>query len=321
MKQPIKLGVSLYSFSTEYIHEKLDLEGILKKVHDMGYKGIEIVAAQMVPEYPYPSDEWLLYLKNLLEKYELEPVCWSAYIDMGIRTDRDLTEDEIVQFTINDLIYAQKAGFKLVRTQHAITPEIFRKMIPVCKMMNMKLAIEMHHPHHPEVPVWKEYLDLMKHEGKGILGVVPDFSIFQKHPHQLYLNQAIEFGCRQEALDKIVKIHDAGGDWNLIEQGDFTEIEQHTAKEMFEKFSAPARIEQLKDMIECTFYFHGKFYYLDNDDHDVCIPYEKIIKEIRNLGYEGYIASEYEGHHFDETVDSEIQLKHFVEMNTKLLTC
>ncbi len=30
MTQTIKLGVSLYSFSTEYIHEKLDLEGILK---------------------------------------------------------------------------------------------------------------------------------------------------------------------------------------------------------------------------------------------------------------------------------------------------
>ncbi len=26
MKQDIKLGISLYSFSTEYIHEKLDLE-------------------------------------------------------------------------------------------------------------------------------------------------------------------------------------------------------------------------------------------------------------------------------------------------------
>ena len=69
MTQTIKLGVSLYSFSTEYIHEKLDLEGILKKVHDMGYKGVEIVAAQMVPEYPYPSDEWLLDFKKLLDKY------------------------------------------------------------------------------------------------------------------------------------------------------------------------------------------------------------------------------------------------------------
>ena len=319
MKQDIKLGISLYSFSTEYIHEKLDLEGVLKKAKDMGYEGIEIVAAQMVPEYPYPSDNWLAEFKSLLEKYELEPVCWSAYIDMGIRTDRDLTEEEIIQFTKNDLIYAKKAGFPMVRTQHAISPDIFRKMIPFCKKLGMKLTIEMHHPHHPEVPVWKEYFSIMKNEGRGVLGFVPDFSIFQKHTHQLYIDQAISFGCRKDKIQEITELHKKGGDLDRILTGDFNEIEKHTAEEMFAKFSAPARIEQLKDIIDCAFYIHGKFYYLDNDEHDECIPFEEIVTTIRDLGYKGYIASEYEGHHFDETIDSEEQLKHFVALNTKIL--
>ncbi len=319
MNQNIKLGVSLYSFSTEYVGEKLDLEGVLQKAKNMGYQGIEIVAAQMVPEYPNPSDEWLAYFKGLLEKYELEPVCWSAYIDMGIRNDRDLTEEEIIQFTVNDLIYAKKAGFPLVRTQHAISPKIFRAMIPFCKKLGMKLTIEMHHPHHPEVPVWKEYFDIMKHEGKGILGFVPDFSIFQHHPHQLYINQALDFGCRPEKLDEIIKNHDAGADMSVIDNGDFTDFEKEVAHEMAEKFNAPARIEQLKDVIDCVFYIHGKFYYLDNDEHDVCIPYEDVVTTIRDLGYKGYIASEYEGHHFDASIDSEEQLRHFVAMNTKIL--
>ena len=236
MKQDIKLGISLYSFSTEYIHEKLDLEGVLKKAKDMGYEGIEIVAAQMVPEYPYPSDNWLAEFKSLLEKYELEPVCWSAYIDMGIRTDRDLTEEEIIQFTKNDLIYAKKAGFPMVRTQHAISPDIFRKMIPFCKKLGMKLTIEMHHPHHPEVPVWKEYFSIMKNEGRGVLGFVPDFSIFQKYPHQLYIDQAISFGCRKDKIQEITELHKKGGDLDRILNGDFNEIEKHTAEEMFAKF-------------------------------------------------------------------------------------
>ncbi len=46
---------------------------------------------------------------------------------MGIRTDENLTEEEIIQFTKNDLIYAKKAGFPMVRTQHAISPDIFQK--------------------------------------------------------------------------------------------------------------------------------------------------------------------------------------------------
>jgi len=319
MNNDIKLGISLYSFSTEYIHEKIDFEGLLKKASEMGYKGIELVAAQMVPEYPYPSDEWLDMCKGLMEKYNLEPVCWSAYIDMGIRSDRDLTEDEIIQYTVNDLIYAKKAGFQMVRTQHAISPSIFRKMIPFCKKLGMKLTIEMHHPHHPEVPVWKEFFEIMKGEGKGVLGFVPDFSIFQTMPHKLYLDQAISMGCRQDKLDEIIELHKKGGDMKLVNAGEFNNIEKHVAQEMFVKFSAPAKIEQLKDIIDIVFYIHGKFYFLDNDDHDPCIPFEEIVTEIKNLGFKGYIASEYEGHHFDETVDSEVQLRHFVALNNKIL--
>lgn len=315
----IKLGISLYSFSTEYIHEKLDFEGVLKKARDMGYQGVEIVAAQMVPGYPYPTDEWLAQCKALLAKYALEPVCWSAYIDMGIRSDRDLTEEEIIQFTVNDLIYAKKAGFPLVRTQHAISPKIFKQMIPFCKELGVKLTIEMHHPHHPEVPVWKEYFDIMKNEGKGVLGFVPDFSIFQTMPHKLYLDQAVSFGCRPEKLAEIVELHRQKADYSVVANGDYNEIEKHTAEEMFGKFSAPAKIEQWKDIIDCAFYMHGKFYYLDNDDHDPCIPFEEIVAEIKRLGYKGYIASEYEGHHFDETIDSEEQLRHFVALMTKNL--
>lgn len=319
MNNDIKLGVSLYSFSKEYIQEKLDLEGVLKKTHDMGYKGVEIVAAQMVPEYPYPSDEWLYMFRDLLKKYDLEPVCWSAYIDMGIRSDRDLSEDEIFQFTLNDLIYAKKAGFPIVRTQHAISPKVFRQMIPYCKELGVKLTIEMHHPHHPEVPVWKEYFEIMRNEGKGVLGFVPDFSIFQTTPHKLYLEQAVNDGCRPEKLEEIVKLHQTTKDLDAVKNGDFNEQEKFVAEEMFGKFTAPAKISQIKDFIDCAFYIHGKFYYLDNDDHDPCIPYEEIIAEIKKAGYKGYIASEFEGHHFDDIIDSEKQLRHFVALNTKLL--
>lgn len=319
MNNDIKLGVSLYSFSTEYIQEKLDLEGVLKKTHDMGYKGVEIVAAQMVPEYPYPSGEWLYMFRDLLKKYDLEPVCWSAYIDMGIRSDRDLSEDEIFQFTLNDLIYAKKAGFPIVRTQHAISPKVFRQMIPYCKELGVKLTIEMHHPHHPEVPVWKEYFEIMRNEGKGVLGFVPDFSIFQTTPHKLYLEQAVNDGCRPEKLEEIVKLHQTTKDLDAVKNGDFNEQEKFVAEEMFGKFTAPAKISQIKDFIDCAFYIHGKFYYLDNDDHDPCIPYEEIIAEIKKAGYKGYIASEFEGHHFDDIIDSEKQLRHFVALNTKLL--
>jgi sugar phosphate isomerase/epimerase len=318
MNNKIKLGVSLYSFSSEYINVKLSLEDILARVKSMGYKGIELVAAQMVPDYPNPSEKWLIELKELLDKYELQPVCWSAYIDMGLRSDRDLSESEIIQFTINDMIYAKKAGFPLVRTQYSISPEIMRKMIPYCKSLNMKLAIEMHHPHHPEVPVWKEYIALMKGEGKGWLGMVPDCGIFQNHPHQLYIDQALEMGFREDKLNRVIELHDVDTPIDMVLEG-LNDVEKRITKELYETFNHPATVEQLKDIIDISFYIHGKFYYLEEGKNDACIPYHQILPEIRELGYEGFIACEYEGHHFTDELDTAEQLNRYVNMNKRIL--
>ena len=84
MENKIKIGCTIYSFSYFYDLRLMDLEEILKKTHEMGYEGIEIVAAQMTPEYPNVSDAWIEEFKALLDKYQLHLVSWSAYIDMGI---------------------------------------------------------------------------------------------------------------------------------------------------------------------------------------------------------------------------------------------
>lgn len=315
----IKLGVSLYSLSSEYTTEKLDLEGCLAKVKELGYEGIEIVAAQMVPGYPYPTDEWLNEFKSLLKKYELQPVCWSAYIDMGIRSDRDLTEEEIIQFTVNDLIYAKKAGFPLVRTQHAISPKLFKQMIPYCMDFDVKLAIEMHHPHHLHVPVWQEFLEICNKEGNGYLGVVPDFGIFQRTPHKLYIDQAISNGFREEKLNEIIKLHTKEVPLEKVLKGELTLVEKAITEELYHKFNHPAAFEDLKELLPHTFYMHGKFYYLEENEDDKCIPYAELLPLIRDMGYKGYIASEYEGHHFTNKVSSAEQLKRHVAMEKRIL--
>jgi len=162
MKRDIELCLTLYALSAEYTTGRLDLEGCLMKAFEMGYTGIELVACQMIPEYPHPSKEWMDEFKGLLRKYDLRAVCYSAYVDMGAHSDRDLNEEEIIQTTINDMRYAKYMGFQLVRTQHAISPAIYKKMQSYAKKIGIILAIEMHAPHNPEVPVWKEYLEIMK---------------------------------------------------------------------------------------------------------------------------------------------------------------
>ena len=319
MADKIRYGVTLYSYSNEYVNGILSFEEILRTVKAQGYTGIELVASQMVPGYPYPSDEWLAQLKALLEEIGLEPVCWSAYIDMGIRSDRDLTEDEIIQFTVNDLICAKKAGFPMVRTQHAISPKIFRKMIPFCKQLDMTLTIEMHHPHPPEVPVWTELIEIMRGEGKGVLGFVPDMSIFQNHPHEPGIQEALNEGCRKEVLDAMLEKHATQRPREEILAGDLSKIEQFYGAQLIEDYDGATQVEQLRELMDCVFYMHGKFYYINDNLEEIAIPYQEILTMVKDSGYEGYIACEYEGHHFDTQISAVDQLDRYVAMCDHIL--
>lgn len=314
----IQLSASLYSLSSYYVKGIFTLEECLKAIRDYGFHGIEIVAAQMVPEYPNPSDKWLGNFRELLAKYDLKPICYSAYIDYGIRSDRDLNEEEIIQFTVNDMIYAKKAGFGLVRTQHSISPEIYEKMIPYCEKLDMKLAIEMHHPHHPHVSVWEKYIELMNTKGNGYLGVVPDFSIFQVRPHKLLVERLKKAGFREDRLDKVLMLHGRREPLSEALKLDLNRLEAEFTESIYEKFN-PTNIDELSTLIPVTPYIHGKFYYLENGDADECIPYEKILPKIKELGYEGYIAAEYEGHHFNMEIDVPEQLKRYAALCSKYL--
>ncbi|HHV12477.1 MAG TPA: TIM barrel protein [Clostridiales bacterium] len=319
MAGKVKLGISLFSLTPLFVTRQWDLERCLKEVHEMGYEGIEVVAAQMVPNYPYPSDEWIQDFKGLLKKYELTLVTWSAYIDMGIRADRDLTEEEIIQYTRNDMIYAKKAGAQMVRTQHAISPKIYKRMLPFCKEIGVKLVIEMHSPHHPEVDVWKEYLEIMRDPAsEGYFGVVPDFGIFQFTPHKIAIDSYLEGGCRKEALDKIIMEHESGRSLEeIINAGDYTEYEKGVIADIKHKFSAPAKVGDLAKLLSCTPYIHGKFHYLEKNCEDSTIPYGELMESIKNSGFEGYIACEYEGHRFD--IDPKEQINRFAIMIDKML--
>lgn len=313
MKKDIELGITLYSLTFDYITGKLNLEGCLKRAKEMGYKGIEIVASMMMPEYPWPSDEWIKKFRDLVAKYELEPVCYSAYVDMGLRSDRDLNEDEIIQFTINDMIAAKKMGFPIVRSQYSMSAAVMEKMIPYAKKLGIKLCVELHFPHNPEVPLWKDFLDLMEQKGEGWLGVVPDMGIFQEKPHALYLRQARDMGFREEKLQQVLKMHSDGEKIDDVLQIGLTDTEKGIVKEMFGTFH-PANLSYLDRLVANAPYIHGKFYYIDENCRDNCIPYHKILPYIQKLGFKGYIASEYEGHHFYDDVNPTEQLSRFVKM-------
>ena len=91
----VKTGITLFSLGTPYLKGELDLEGVIRTAAELGAEGYEIVATQMIPSYPFVSDEFVEFINKCKEKYGIGPICYSANMDRGMLKDRDLTEDEV----------------------------------------------------------------------------------------------------------------------------------------------------------------------------------------------------------------------------------
>lgn len=319
MYDKLKIGACIYSYAKLFFSKEYNVDALIREAKDNGFTGVTIVAAQFADNYPHIKDEWLEDLKNSMKKYQMDPVSWEAYIDMGMREDRDLTEAEILEFTRNDIVYAKKAGFDMVKTQQSISPKLFREMLPFCKKMGVKLCIEIHFPHNIHLPLWQEYLQIMS-ESDGYLGIAPDMSIFQNYPHKLHIDQALEDPeCRPEKIQAILDHWDVSKGNAALEGLGLNEREQMYGEEFYEKNGVPSDPEDLRLMLPYSHMLHGKFYYLGEDEIDHCIPYEPIMKVVKDYGYEGYICAEYEGHHFSVNEDERVQMTRYQNMVAKLL--
>ena len=178
MKHSMKFGICLDNFSDDFVRRKATLEDIVKVSAKLGYQGIEFTPAQMIPSYPEITDRDIEQLKDLLSKYHMEPFCWNIYLDTGAITGRDLSENEIHKAVMHNLIYAKKAGFPVIKTSRAITAKIFHKMIPLCRDLDMKLALEIDTTTSAAKECCKddiqEFVRIIHSEGEGQTGVMLD---------------------------------------------------------------------------------------------------------------------------------------------------
>ncbi len=95
----IKLATSLFSFAYEWNSGKYSFEDVIAETRkrDLG-TGLEIIGFQSLRGFPYISDETEKEVKNLLDKYEFEPVALDANIDVGIKRHAKMSIDETVEY-------------------------------------------------------------------------------------------------------------------------------------------------------------------------------------------------------------------------------
>jgi sugar phosphate isomerase/epimerase len=317
----IYLGATLFCFTKEYANGTFSFEDCVRKAAECGVEGYEIVATQMIPSYPHISDDFLGQVWHCREKYGIGPVCYAANTDTGMLPNRDLNDGELFAATLTDLESAHKLGCKVMRVQYLLGPEVLKRLIPYAEMYDIKIGVEIHNPETPSTPAIQKYLTVIKESGSKHIGFVPDFGFLATAPNVPHLNRALAAGATKEMLEMAAQLRSENVPldeaWKKL-----TEAKVHPAvfgalqgMYGFVQFSKNPDFEGLKSIVPYTFEYHGKFHWLDKDNREPSIPYEKILPIIKASDFSGYIMAEFEN---EADLDGYKMLKNFLAMERNI---
>ena len=116
MDYKIGRSVSLYSYQEEYYLGKMNLEDCIREVSKTGATGIELLAEQMVDDFPVITPEFKDQWFGWMDKYGTEPTCYDAFLENHIYDNRTLTLKEQIKMMERDIKIAGELGFKTLRT-------------------------------------------------------------------------------------------------------------------------------------------------------------------------------------------------------------
>ncbi|WP_396644425.1 DUF6379 domain-containing protein [Microbacterium sp.] len=268
---PFQYGVSLYSYMSDF-GTVMDLETAMASIADIGATGLEILGEAHIPNYPNPSDEWVDQWFALLQKYGLEPTNYGSWIDTRLHSSgpngRDMTVEEGAAALQRDLRLAKRLGFRFVRPKigvvssdlipHPIWTEAVEASLPLAEELDVIICPEIHSPTPIKHEVVDDYIALIRRTGTKHFGLLLDTGIFQDRPIPLKPGELP--GQRPAFLDGI-----------HVDPND------------------------VFDVIDDVVFIQAKFHDIDEELDDKQIPWEPVLRALKDAGYTGYLSSEYEG--------------------------
>jgi sugar phosphate isomerase/epimerase len=273
----------------------MSFEDMMQKAALLG-GGVEIVGPSHHRGFPEVTPEFERTFKSSLERNGLTPTCYGSYADPFMLPDRNLTPDEIFEYTVPQLKGAAKLGFPVVRLQYFASVAAER-LIPLAEKLNLKMGYELHTPLTIESPLTQELLAQIRGLGSDRLGVIPDCGIFARSISQHHLNQGRKSGVPEAIIQKALEL------WGQ-------KVTVYTAIEVVKPFGAdertlnwieaiwgsfgfsePSALAEIKDYI---IHVHGKFYSIVNGD-EPDLRYEEVVKTLLDINYTSWMSSEFEG--------------------------
>lgn len=321
-KNKPKISVTLYSYTKELYSGYYDIETCIAKAAEAGAQGVEIVNTQHLPGFPDPTVEYMENFRKLLEKYNLQAACYGSYTDSALRKDGIVTNDELVSILKKDIEYAHIMGFPVIRLGYDTSPEILERVVDEAAQKEIRLGIELHAPITVQHPIYKKFVNLFDKYNSPYLGFVPDFSGWAERLPDVMLNAMVAYGVPLPIVKALGTAFVEDVDIELLKK-DFhskgVPEELDYILDLVYHVVVKGDPESLKMILKRAVHVHGKFWGLNENDDETCIPYEKLLHIVNESGYSGFITSEFEGYEFSTEFDGQDNVMRHIRMMKKYL--
>lgn len=304
---PIRLGVSLYSFTNEFLGRSHDLPALLRETAARGLgPGLEAVGFQSFRSFPDVPEPEAARFRETVEAAGLRPTCLGITADRFLRPGQPVPDHDLIEYHAGQMRSARRLGFSLVRFQHAATPNVIRALVPLAEELNLRMGLEVHAPLFLDHPVIMGYREMFEAADSPFLGFIPDFGAAARAvPDTQTSYFRDELRAPAVAIDRALELwHDDGltppervaafADWCAV-QG----VEDRLVSEISLIFGIigrgdPARWSEIMPQV---LHLHAKFYDCDpTTGEDPSIDTAANLAPFIAAGWQGDLSSEWEGH-------------------------
>lgn len=325
----IKSCVSLYSLQYQYLQGKMSLDDIFKFVKDLRSKGIEILPDQMIKGTPVPTEETYARWDALTQKYDLGLACADVFLNTNLYKNRELTKRECVELIKQEIRMAHRLGFKIIRLVSMVPAWILEPCMETAEKYDVALCIEIHGGLGFGVPQTDEFLEEVLRLDSPYAGIVPDTSLFcRKIPRIMGDYCSRLFGTNPDIIQYAEEVFASGTDFFALKKKygkmdpKLESLIKDPAKDLFYAQYIDSYenwpLSCLDPFMKYTKHVHFKLYEMMEDGTEYSIDFKEIIAYLHSHGYDGYVATEYEGNRWI-LPDQEIPDKEQVAAHQKLI--
>lgn len=299
----IKTAVSLYSLQDEFMNGHMSLEDIMAFLDEQGVEGFEMLPDQNLHGTPNPSEETLAEWDRIMAKTKAKPVCADVFLNTNLYKNRTLTEKESVDLLIEEIKLANRLGFKLIRLVSMVPAFVIEPLLPYCEKYDVAIALEIHAGMSFEEPETAEFIKEMKRVNSPYVGLVIDTGIFCDRIPRVFneFNKQV-LGVNPDIIDYFNAFFDKGLDGRQAFENGHPKPEvmaMAEPKDMPYIFLADGYentpLSVLDDVMPYIKHFHFKLWEMTEEGVEYSIDYKKILQYLHDKGYDGYVATEYEG--------------------------